>query len=291
MTEFILKRCLSNSKKGRRTAGIITAVTGVLFNIMLFGLKWFAGSRSGSIAITADGFNNLGDSGVCIMALLGIHLGLKPPDKKYPFGYGRLEYLSGLVISVAILFIGGSLMASSVEKIIYPAPVESSAAVIFILIVSVIIKGYMYYYNNKIGRAIRSSGMRAAALDALCDCVATVAILIAIVIEQLTGFCADGYTGAMVALCILYAGATSVIDSIRPLLGRGIDKTLYDKLRDITKPYSIEKAAIHDYGPSRKLLTMYLRSEISVEDITKLRERIKDELEMEAVICPCHKHE
>ena len=287
MTEFILKRCLKDNKKGRIKAGIITAVLGVLFNILLSGLKWIAGSLSGSIAITADGFNNLADTGVCIMALLGIYLGLKTPDKKYPLGYGRLEYLSGLVISVAILFLGGSLMASSVEKIIHPAPIESSAAVIFILIASVIIKGYMYWYNSKIGKAIKSSGIKAASLDALCDSVATVAILAAIVIEQLTGFYADGYTGVMVALCILYAGIVSVKDSVRPLLGRGIGKELNEKLKTITEPYKIEKVALHDYGPSRKLLTMYLCSDISTDEITKLREHIKMELNMEAIICPC----
>ena len=291
MSQTFLERHITNDKKGRIKAGVIIAVMGLLLNSTLFSLKYTAGIFSGSLAITADSFNNLADSGVCIVTLLGIRLGLMPPDKKYPLGYGRLEYLSGLVISVAIILLGGNLLRSAIDKILYPEPIESSTAILIILFASIAIKSFMFFYNRRIGNMINCAGMKAASKEALCDCISTTTILLSIIIEKLTGFCADGYTGALVSLCILYAGFTSVIDCTHPLLGRGIDKELSDKLYTITKPYKIEKAALHDYGPKRKLLTMYLCSDISAETIADLRKRILKELDMEAIICPCHKHE
>lgn len=288
MTEYIIRRYLaSDSRDGRKKAGIILSVAGIAFNLLLFILKTSAGSLSDSIAITADGFNNLADSGACLMALLGFELGDKPADKRYPCGYGRFEYLSGLLISAAVIFIGGRMLYSSIGKIIAPEPVGGGAAVIAILLISVAVKGYMYCYNRKIGRLIHSSGMRAAALDSLSDCVATLAILAAVVIERLTGFQADGYTGVLVAVCILYAGITSARESLQPLLGRGIDKELSQKLDKITEGTRVYRAAVHDYGPHKKLLTMYLSDSCDAAKIPKLRERIQNELKMEAVICPC----
>ena len=291
MTEYIIKKYLcGDDGKGRKTAGIILSTAGVMFNLLLFVLKYIGGVISGSIAITADGFNNLADAGSCVLALLGFRLGGKQPTAKYPFGYGRLEYLSGLLISAAILCIGGRMLFSSVGKIISPEPVDGSPAVIIILLISVTVKGYMYRYNTKIGRLIQSSGMRAAALDSLSDCFATLAILAAIAVEHITGVNIDGYTGVLVAMCILYAGATSVAESVQPLLGRGIDARTLEKLSHITDSVkeirSVSGAALHDYGPNKKLLTFCISTERPEIVIPYLKEKIRIDMGMEAVICP-----
>lgn len=291
MTKFIIKRYLtSGDRQSRHKTGIVLSAAGILFNLLLFLLKFIAGILSGSIAVTVDGFNNLADSCSCILALLGFKLGDKKPNKKYPMGYGRLEYLSGLLISAVILFIGAKMLLSSITKVLHPETVDSSPIVIAILIISILIKGYMYYYNSKIGKMIQSSGMRAAALDSLSDCCATFAILTAILIEKLTGFNADGFTGVLVALCIIYAGITAVKESIEPLLGKNIDSATTEKLLQILYSYpqirNVSRILLHDYGPYRKLITFYLDADESENLIPHLRKEISKYLEMEAVICP-----
>lgn len=296
MTQYIIKKYLNRPGdvyKGRKAAGMILSLMGIVFNLILFGLKYTAGVLSGSIAITADGFNNLADAGSCVLALLGFKLGDMKPTRTYPFGYGRLEYLSGLLISAAILAIGAKMMYSSIGKIIDPRPVDGKPAVIVILLLSIAIKGYMYLYNTRVGRAIRSSGMRAAALDSLSDCFATLAILAAIAIEKLSGLHADGYTGVLVAMCILYAGAISVKESLEPLLGRAIDSADLSQLQDIIQSHrdirGVHDIALHDYGPRRKVLTMLVDATCPSSAIARLRGDILSTMKMEAIIMPAGK--
>lgn len=295
MTKFIIKRYLRPEMgyRGRKTAGIILSLMGVGFNLLLFVLKYTAGALSGSVAITADGFNNLADAGSCILALLGFKLGDMKPTHSYPFGYGRLEYLSGLLISAAILCIGIRMMISSVSKILYPQAVDGKPAVIVILLISISVKGYMYLYNMKIGKRIHSSGMRAAALDSLSDCVATLAILTAVTVEKLTGLNVDGYTGVLVAMCILYAGIISIKESLAPLLGRAIDETTLSRLEEIISGHDeidcVHDIALHDYGPKHKLLTMTVAADDPSTAIALLRRDILDKLQMDAIIAPYDK--
>lgn len=289
MTERIIRR-FSDGGKGRQRLGALFSVLGMCLNLMLFTLKYTAGTLSGSIAITADGFNNLADAGSCVLALSGFLLGSVRPCRRFPFGCGRLEYLSGLLISLAILGIGGRMLLSSIGKLLHPQEVDSCPTVIVILLISVGIKGFMYLYNSRIGKRIESAGMKAAALDSLSDVIATLAILASIIIENLTGFNADGFTGVLVALCILYAGAHSARESAAPLLGRGIDHETLERLRAILlsdpRVKSFSDPAIHDYGPQRRILTVYICCRKAEEVIPALRQRVNDELQTEAVICP-----
>ena len=294
MTEFIIRRYLRPERPdGRRKAGILLSITGILFNLLLFLLKTEAGTLSGSVAIIADGFNNLADTCSCILAILGIWLGDKRHDSKYPMGYGRLEYLSGLLISAFILFIGGRMFLSSIQKIIHPEAVDGCPTVIMILLISILVKGYMYLYNRRIGRLIRSSGMKAAALDSLCDCIATFAILVAVVIENLTGLPADGYTGIPVALCILWAGLSSIKESLEPLLGRGLDRHTIEKLNEVIAHFpeieKVERVRLHDYGPSQKLLTFTVTASSYESLLPRLQNAVKERLGTESVIMPVYK--
>ena len=292
MIRYIQKKYLSDDSDngaGRRRVGLILSLLGVGLNLMLFGVKCAAGAISGSIAITADGFNNLADTGACLMVVLGLTLANRRPCRKYPFGYGRYEYLSGMLIGGVVLFLGGRLMAESVSKIIRPEPIDGKPVVIAMLVLSILVKGWMYLYNRRIGERINSAGMKAAAMDALADCIATLAIIAAILIENLTGLNIDGYTGALVALCILWAGLVAVKDSVGPLLGMGVDQDTKEQIegiarrhRNITQVHSI---AVHDYGPQKKLLTLYLTLSGGAENTVRtLREEIRTELHMDAVI-------
>ena len=157
----------------RRAYGILCGAVGICLNVLLFAGKFFAGLLSGSIAITADAFNNLSDAGSSFITLLGFHLAGQKPDAGHPFGHGRLEYLSGLVVSLLILLMGVELGKSSVSKILHPEPVDSGVLVIAILCASIAVKLYMFLYNRRLGKKMNSPAMEATALDSLSDSMAT----------------------------------------------------------------------------------------------------------------------
>ena len=274
---------------GRKKAGTALSLTGAALNILLFIIKATAGYISGSIAITADGFNNLADTGSCLLTLLGFTVGNKKPCRGYPFGYGRIEYLSGLLISAAVTVLGIRMMISSVIRMISPDDIDGKPTVLMILLISVAVKGYMYLYNSRIGSAIDSAGMKAAALDSLSDCIATAGIIISIIIENITGLNVDGYAGALVAACIIWAGIAGAKESAGPLLGRGVDEDTKERIESIAKRHrnvmNVYGIAVHDYGPQKKLLSMYITvSDGTLDTIISLREEIRNELGLEAVI-------
>ena len=203
----------------RKAYGLLCGAVGIFLNVCLFAGKFFAGTLSGSIAITADAFNNLSDAGSSVVTLLGFQLAGQKPDLHHPFGHGRMEYLSGLAVSMLILLMGVELAKSSMEKILHPAPVDSSALVVAILCVSIAVKLYMSFYNRTIGKKIQSTAMEATAADSLSDSAATLAVLVATLVSRFTGLMIDGWCGILVAAFILYSGFNAAKDTIDPLLG------------------------------------------------------------------------
>ena len=195
---FIKNRQDYSSPAVRQAYGTLCGAVGIGLNILLFLGKWMAGFLSGSIAITADAFNNLSDAGSSIITLIGFRISGQRPDPKHPFGHGRMEYISGLLVSVAILVMGFELVKSSIEKLIHPEPVESSPVIIGILAVSILVKVYMFYYNRAVGKKIESAAMKATAMDSLSDTVSTALVLAATVISQFTGLLLDGWFGQMI---------------------------------------------------------------------------------------------
>lgn len=289
MTRYIIRKYLrGHSALGRKRVGIILGVMGIFFDLLLFAAKYAAGLISGSVAITADAYNNLADAGAHILALLAFPLGAKKPTHRFPHGPGRLEYLSGLVIAGAILITGGRMILSSVEKILRPGTVESAPAVIVILLLSIAVKAYMYRYNRRIGALIDSAGLRSVAIDSICDCLATGTIVLSIAIQQLTNVCIDGWTGLLVAGCILAAGIIAAKDSLKPLLGTGIDTQtadiLYEILENTPGVHTVSAIAVHDYGPRRRILTMRLTGAAEIGAAEEIRQSVKDKLGMDAVI-------
>ena len=288
MTRYIIRKYLGGCPGGRTKAGLILGALGIFFDILLFDGKYFAGAISGSVAVTADSFNNLADAGAHVLALMGFCLASSKPSRRFPFGLGRLEYLSGLLIAGAILLVGGKMLLSSAEAIASPSPVESSPAVFIILLVSIAVKGYMYRYNKIIGGRIGSAALKAVAADSICDCFATGAIVLSILIQRSAGWNIDGWTGLMVAGCILYAGIMSARDSLAPLLGTAVEESVSETIRGIIDAFpsvrSVKDIAVHDYGPDRRLHTMRIVGEISPDSAAEMKRRIRAALGTDAVI-------
>ena len=263
--------------KVRQAYGVLCGTVGIVLNILLFAGKWLAGFLSGSIAITADAFNNLSDAGSSVLTLIGFHLSGQKPDQKHPFGHGRMEYISGLFVSVAILIMAVELIQSSVHKLIHPEAIEGSPLILAILMVSVCVKVYMAYYNKKIGKKINSAAMAATAADSMSDTIATSAVLFSTVISMAAGVNLDGWCGLLVGVFILYSGVQALKDTVDPLLGRAPDKALVEQIQSLVTSYpvvqGIHDMMIHDYGPGRRIVSLH--AEVDAKgDILKIHDEI-----------------
>ena len=267
----------------RRAYGTLCGAVGIGLNILLFMGKFFAGQLSGSIAVTADAFNNLSDAGSSAVTLLGFRLAGKKPDTDHPFGHGRIEYISGLIVAGLILLMGVELAKSSFDKILHPEEVTFSALAVVILAVSVAVKLYMWFYNRRIGGKLRSAAMEATAMDSLSDAAATFAVLLATLIGKWTGLAVDGYVGLLVALFILFSAYKAVKETLSPLLGQAPDPELVQRIRDIVAEHDtvvgIHDLVVHDYGPGRQMVSLHAEVPAS-GDILELHDVI-DNIERE----------
>ena len=232
-----------------------------MLNILLFAGKFFAGQLSGSIAVTADAFNNLSDAGSSAVTLLGFRLAGRKPDTDHPFGHGRIEYISGLVVAGLILLMGVELAKSSFDKILHPQEVTFSLPAIIIMAASVCVKLYMFLYNRSIGHMIRSAAMEATAMDSFSDAVATTAVLLAMLIGRWTGLAVDGYVGMIVAVFILLSAYKAAKETLSPLLGQAPDPELVQEIRDTALSgdivQGIHDLVVHDYGPGRMMISLH----------------------------------
>ena len=245
----------------RRAYGTLCGAMGIALNILLFIGKFFAGQLSGSIAVTADAFNNLSDAGSSAVTLLGFRLAGKKPDTDHPFGHGRIEYISGLLVAGLILLMGVELAKSSFDKILHPEPVAFSALAAAIMAASVCVKLYMWLYNRAVGRKIKSVSMEATATDSLSDTIATSAVLLAMLVGKWTGLAVDGYVGLVVALFILVSAYKAAKETLSPLLGQAPDPELVQEIRDITLSndtvQGVHDLVVHDYGPGRMMISLH----------------------------------
>lgn len=273
----------SDEQAVRKAYGILCGAVGVGFNVLLFIGKFFAGTLAGSIAITADAFNNLSDAGSSFVTLLGFQMAGQKPDSEHPFGHGRIEYLSGLAVSMLILLMGLELAKSSLQKILHPEPVDSSPVVIAILCVSIAVKLYMSSYNRRLGRKLNSSAMEATSMDSLSDSAATLAVLIATLVGHFTGLMIDGWCGILVAAFILWSGFNAAKDTLDPLLGTPPTREFVTQIRDIVMAHKsilgIHDLIVHDYGPGRVMISVHAEVSAS-ENVLELHDEI-DNVEKE----------
>ena len=269
----------------RQAYGVLSGAVGIGLNILLFFGKWLAGTISGSIAITADAFNNLSDAGSSIITLIRFRLSGQEPDPEHPFGHGRMEYISGLLVSVAILVMGFELIGSSIGKLRSPEPIESSALVFGILIASILVKLYMFFYNHSLSKKIESAAMKATSVDSLSDTVATTLVLIATLISKYTGLLLDGWFGILVGLFILYTGGSTLKETIDLLLGQPPKQEFIDEVKEIVLGHSmvhgVHDLIVHDYGPGRVMISLHAEVDVNgdIQDIHEQIDHIEHELQ------------
>lgn len=280
--------------KVREAYGVLCGGMGIALNILLFLGKFLAGTISGSIAITADAFNNLSDAGSSFITLIGFKLGSQKPDLEHPFGHGRMEYLSGLAVAVLIIVMALELFKSSFDKILHPEVLECSAVIVLILLASIAVKIYMAIYNHNVGKKIHSAAMGATAKDSMSDTIATTVVLISTIVGAIWGIPIDGYCGVLLSILIFMAGIGAIKDTVGPLLGTAPDKEFVEKIEEIVMAHDIVKGmhdlVVHDYGPGRVMISLHAEvphtEDILVihDEIDNIEEELGDKLNCEAVI-------
>ena len=281
---FIKNRDQVDDQNVRRAYGMLCGVLGIVLNILLFAGKYLAGILSGSIAITADAFNNLSDAGSSVITLVGFKFSGRKADADHPFGHGRIEYLSGFGVSMVIILMGFELLKSSVQKVLSPEPVEAGLLSVLILIVSICVKMYMSYYNRSVGVKINSEAMKATAMDSLSDTIATFAVLISMAVVHITGYNIDGWCGCIVACFVLYAGYNAAKDTLNPLLGEPPSKEFVEEIRSIVLAHpeiiGIHDLVVHDYGPGRRMISLHgeVAGNSNIFEIHDVIDRIEKEL-------------
>ncbi len=251
----------TDSEKLRQTYGMVCSGAGIALNILLFVIKFTAGSLSGAISVTADAFNNLSDSGSSLITMFGFRLAAKKPDPGHPFGHGRIEYLSGIAVSILIVLMGFELLTSSVNKIINPEAPQVSLLVFIILIISIAVKFYMFLYNRKYGKKFNSRAMIATATDCLSDMISTSVVFISMLLTYFTDINIDAYCGLAVAVFILIAGVKSAYETIGPLLGQPPEPEFVRQIEDIVMSgkdvLGVHDLIVHDYGPGRCMISLH----------------------------------
>ena len=276
--------------KKRSAYGKLCGSVGIVLNLLLFAGKFLAGFLSNSIAITADAFNNLSDAGSSLVTLLGFKLAEQKPDSDHPFGHGRMEYLSGLIVSAVILMMGFELVKDSIDKIIHPTGVDFSIVVLGILIASILGKCYMAFYNYHYGKRFESGTLRATAVDSLSDCVSTTVVLIATLIGHYTDVQIDGVCGVAVGILIFVAGINAAKETLSPLLGEAPDPEFVNQIEEMVLEFNKESIVgihdliVHDYGPGRRVISLHAEvpaegNMMSLHDvIDNLEMKLRDEL-------------
>ncbi len=268
----------------RSAYGTLGSIVGIICNIFLFVLKYIMGTLSNSIAIVSDAFNNLSDSASCIVTLLGYKLSAKPADKDHPFGHGRLEYLTSLIISAVILYMGIELFRDSLGKIIRPEEVKFSIPVLLSLAVSVAVKLAMASFSTKLGRKINSSALLASAKDSRSDVIATAAAAAALVMSLFTDLPVDGIMGIGVSVLVFRAGFEIMTDTVDELLGKPADPETVRAITAIVmsdeRIQGIHDLIIHSYGPGNMIGSCHaeIRSDENVMEAHDLIDRIEREI-------------
>lgn len=260
MVKLLIKLFVKDSENTknlsvRTSYGMLSGFVGIAVNLILTIAKFVVGSLSGSISITADAVNNLSDAGSSVVTLAGFKMSKKPADRDHPYGHGRVEYISALIVSFLILFMGLELLKSSIEKIRNPDTVTFSLAALIILVLSILFKLWLAYFNSAIGKKINSTANKAVVADSLSDTAATSAALISLIISKFSAVPVDGWFGIIVAGFILFSGIQIIKDTVAPLLGQPPTKEFCDEIEQKIMSYDgvigVHDLIIHDYGPGR----------------------------------------
>lgn len=282
MSNWLLKTFVKNydnvtNSKVRTAYGVLASVVGIICNVILFAIKLVIGLILGSVAVMADAFNNLSDAASSIIGFVGVKMADKPADEDHPFGHGRMEYISALIVAFIVIEVGLSFFKSSIEKISNPQSITFSLVSVIILAVSICIKLWLGLFNRKLGNRINSSVMKATATDAFGDVITTAVTVVSIIVAEFTSLNIDGYVGVLVSLVVMWAGIGIVRDTIAPLIGEAVDPELYEQIIKMVEGYEgivgTHDLIVHNYGPGRSMASVHAEVPADV-DLLKAHELI-----------------
>ncbi|MBE6982667.1 MAG: cation transporter [Ruminococcaceae bacterium] len=288
MTKFLLSIFVKNKSDSslqevRAKIGRLSGMVGVICNLLVVAMKMTLGFLTGAFSVIADAMNNLSDAASAIVTLIGFKLAEKPADKDHPYGHARYEYLSGLAVAAMILLIGVELLKTSVDKIIHPVAIAYTFPLYVVLVVSVLVKFWMYLFNRKLGKMIASSALFATAIDSRNDAITTVAILLSAIVAVLTDLNIDGYVSLGLSAFIMYSGVQLARQTISPLLGESASPRLREDILSVLegepKVLGYHDLMIHDYGPGQRFGSLHIEMDcredpMACHDIIDNMERI-----------------
>lgn len=253
----------------RAAYGELSGGVGIVVNLLLTIAKFFVGTITGSISVSADAVNNLSDAGSSVITLAGFKMAKKPADKDHPYGHGRIEYITALIVSFLILLMGFELLKSSVDKIRNPEPVTYSTVALVVLLLSIGMKLWLAYFNHRLGKKIDSAATKAVVTDSLSDTAATAVALAALVISRFTDIPVDGWFGIVVALFIFRSGVEVLKDTIALLLGKPPEREFFEEIENAILAYDeivgVHDLIIHDYGPGRTFASAHAEVPANVD--------------------------
>ena len=285
---FLVRRFIKNYQDTkdanvRTSVGKLSGIVGILNNLFLFVIKFLIGTIVHSVSIQADGVNNLTDAGSNIISILSFHLSNKPADKDHPFGHERTETIASLFVGILILVLGFETAKESISKVIHPGSIDFRLASVIILLVSIIVKFWMYTYNKKLSKTYDSSLLEATALDSISDVCGTTAVLVSTLLSPVLHFNLDGYMGIVVSGIILYGAYGLLRDMINSLIGEAPDPELVHNIVDMIMAHpailGVHDMMLHNYGPNKIFASAHVEVDSS-KDIFETHDHI-DNIERE----------
>lgn len=277
-SNFLIKRFVKDydnvsDVKVRGAYANLAGIVGIITNLMLFIIKLFVGLFSNSVSILADAFNNLSDAASSIITIVGFKMANKPADAEHPFGHGRIEYITAMIVSFMVMLVGLQFVKTSFQKIINPTPVTFELLPFILLLISIGFKFWLSKFNKSIGNKINSSTLKATATDAMGDVFTSTTVVISFLISKFTTLPIDGYIGIIVALAIVYSGFSLIKETLSPLLGEPPDPVLVSNITDMVMSYGnitgIHDLIVHNYGPGRIMASIHaeIPSNIDIMEI------------------------
>ncbi len=305
IVNFIVQLCLRGedpqSPQARRRCGTIAGTMGILLNLLLSGSKLLAGLLTASVAMTADGLNNLSDAATSVVTLIGFRLAGQEADADHPFGHGRIEYVAGLIVSLAILLMGVEVGRSAVDSLLHASEPDFSPLAVGILCAAILVKFWMFWFNRTLGRHIGSAAMEATAADSLSDTLSTAVVLLSTLLGHFFQLHVDGLAGLLVCAFILKTGWEAARDTLDPLLGRPMDPELAADIDKLVLGHDhilgIHDLVYHDYGPGRAMMSFHAEVPadgdlLEIHDIIdhierelKAKHHIETVIHMDPVVC------
>ena len=289
IVQFLVKRFVKNSanvkeEKVRTAYGFLGGIVGIIVNLLLFVIKLSIGLLTHSIAVTADAFNNLSDSASSLITIVGFKLSNRPADEEHPFGHGRIEYISALIVSFMVMLVGVQFINASFARILHPAVIRFQLIPFVLILISILTKIWLSRFNSFIGITIDSTALKASSYDALGDVITSSCVALSLLASKFTTFPIDGFIGILVALLILYSGFKLVKETLNPLLGAAPDNELVEAIKTGILSYEyingVHDLIIHNYGPCRCMASIHAEvpSNINIVKIHDIIDKAEKQL-------------